>query len=141
MPDTELYDRMSVVFIRLGGVISDYDEETLQSFLMCLFSESMTFEEKKKTLSEKYGIRMTGEEQKEVEKMCNYSASIAEKYMAKGVSEGISQGLSQGISQGISQGTAQERINSIKRFRLIGTTDEDFLKLGYTEQEIELSKK
>ena len=107
MPDRERYDLITVVFIRLGGKLEDYEDNTLQAMLMVLFSEIVPVETKKSTLSQIYGIRMTDEVSTEVDHMCNYGQGIAERNYKRGVEDGKSQGMALGIEQGMEEGQSE----------------------------------
>ena len=128
MPDTERYDLMSVVFVRLGGSLKEYQEDTLQRFLMQLFSAELTYKEKQRILSEEYGIAMSEDEGEEVSVMCNYSQGIKE--------QGRTEGRAEGRAEGISIGEIKERLNSIRNMRTLGVSDEQLLSVGYTEEEL-----
>ena len=57
-------------------------------------------EEKGKRLEEKYGIRMTKEMEKEVDRMCNLSQIFVDKGIAMGEVSGMEKGLVLGESKG-----------------------------------------
>ena len=56
--------------------------------LNTLFSPSVSPEEKKKVLSEKYNIAMTAEMESEVQRMCNLSTAIENKGIEQGIDIG-----------------------------------------------------
>ena len=86
--DEERYDLLSVIFIRLGGVYTDYENKSLQRLLAALFSVNLPAEEKKIIISKEYDILMTREMETEVEAMCNLGYGVLE--------QGIEQGFEQG---------------------------------------------
>lgn len=71
----ENYDLMEVVILNLGDAGTNSDLEILE-LLNTLFSSTVTPKEKKKKLSEEFGIAMTAEFESEVEKMCNLSQGL-----------------------------------------------------------------
>ncbi|MDE7249284.1 MAG: hypothetical protein K2N82_05225, partial [Lachnospiraceae bacterium] len=96
------------------------------SMLECLFSESDIIE-KKRLLTEKYGMIMTSELEGRVQTMCNWSEVIIER--------GIERGMEQGIERGIKQGIKQERFHAIERMLKAGATMAQILSYGYTQEE------
>ena len=130
---TERYDLLSIVFIRIGGPIELYEDKTLQKFLMYLFSEKLTFEEKQRKLSVEYGILMAEKSRKEVRDMGSYGAGL--------YAEGVAEGMAKGVAEGKAEGRAEERMETIGRLRKIGISDEQLLLAGYTKEEIEKQKR
>lgn len=86
--------------------------------LECLLSEA-DIDEKKRILTEKYGMVMTTELEGRIQTMCNRSENIIE----------------QGIERGMKQGRMQERIHAIERMLKAGATKEQVLSYGYTKEE------
>ena len=86
----ESYDLMEVVILNLGDTdkSSGYD---ILDLMNTLFSMDMSPAEKKRRLSQVYGIETTVEMEEEVVKMCNLSSAIEEKGIEKGIEEGIKQ--------------------------------------------------
>lgn len=71
----EHYDLMEVVILNLGDAEKPCDLEILE-LLNTLFSSTVTPEDKKKKLSEDFGISMTTEFESEVQAMCNLSQGL-----------------------------------------------------------------
>ena len=71
----------------------DYDyndqDHSLQELLNILFMSKLSAEERKRQLTENYGIQMTKEIESEVEDMCNLSQGIKAEGKAEGIAEGI----------------------------------------------------
>ena len=84
----EDYDLMEVVILNLGEPYDEADCGILR-LLNTLFSPSVSPDEKKKVLSEKYNIAMTAEMESEVRSMCNLSTVIENKGIEKGIEKGI----------------------------------------------------
>ena len=82
--DEERYDLLSVIFIRLGGVYTDYENKSLQRLLAALFSVNLSAEEKKIIISKEYDILMTREMETEVEAMCNLGYGVLEQGIEQG---------------------------------------------------------
>lgn len=82
--------------------------------LECLFSER-DISEKKRLLTEKYGMVMTSELEGRVQTMCNWSEVI--------------------IERGMEQGIKQERFRAIERMLKAGATMAQILSYGYTQEE------
>ena len=114
-----------IVHIRIGQRNGE-SQNTLISMLECLFSES-DISEKKRLLTEKYGMVMTSELEGRVQTMCNWSEVIIER--------GIEQGIEQGMERGIEQGIKQERFHAIERMLKAGATMAQILSYGYTREE------
>lgn len=90
--------------------------------LECLFSER-DISEKKRLLTEKYGMVMTSELEGRVQTMCNWSEVIIER------------GIERGMERGIEQGIKQERFHAIERMIKAGATMAQILSYGYTREE------
>ena len=75
---------MEVVILNLGDTdkSSGYD---ILDLMNTLFSMDMSPTEKKKRLSQVYGIETTVEMEEEVVKMCNLSSAIEERGIEKGI--------------------------------------------------------
>lgn len=114
----ENYDMMTAVMMCLGKkaegkaekgkiaeekAVEEQPEGTLK-LLTVLLSSELEAGNKMEILEKDFGIPMTGELEKEVTQMCNYSKGVEEKGIRKGLSQGIQQGLSRGIQQGIQEG-------------------------------------
>ena len=112
-----LYDidliRGIIINLRNGENITD-SQNILISMLEKLLSKS-SVEEKKRILTEEYGMIMTTELEGRIQTMCNWSEAIWE--------------------QGIEKGIGKERINAIERMIQAGATKEQILSFGYTEKE------
>ena len=104
-----LYDidliRGIIINLRNGENITD-SQNILISMLEKLLSKS-SVEEKKRILTEEYGMIMTTELEGRIQTMCNWSEAILEK----------------------------ERINAIERMIQAGATKKQILSFGYTEKE------
>lgn len=74
------------------------EEDGMMGLLKELFCEGG--EEKGKRLEEKYGIRMTKEMEKEVDRMCNLSQIFVDKGMEAGMEKGLVLGESKGKAEG-----------------------------------------
>lgn len=107
-----------IVHIRSGRCQSE-SRNVLISMLEYLLCE-MDIEEKKRILTEKYGMVMTEKLEGRVRTMCNWSEVI------------IEQGMKQGIEQGIEQGMKLERFHAIERMLKAGAAKEQILSYGYT---------
>ena len=81
-------------------------------------------EEKKRILTEKYGMIMTSEPEGRIQTMCNLSENIK----AIGIEEGIEKGIERGIKK--------ERINAIERMIKAGAEKDQIVSFGYTEEEL-----
>jgi len=102
-----------IINVRNGKYIKE-SQNVLISMLEKLLSE-MNVEEKKRILTEEYGMIMTTELEGRMQTMCNWSEAIWE--------------------QGIEKGIGKERINAIERMIQAGATKEQILSFGYTEKE------
>lgn len=106
-----------IVHIRSGRCLNE-SRNALIAMLECLLSEA-DIDEKKRILTEKYGMVMTTELEGRIQTMCNWSENIIE----------------QGIERGMKQGRMQERIHAIERMLKAGATKEQVLSYGYTKEE------
>lgn len=110
----------------------------LISMLEKLLSQ-MSVEEKKRVLTEKYGMVMTTELEGRIQTMCNWSEAIKEmiyeEAMEKGMEKGMKKGMEKGIEKGIEKGMEKERVNAIERMIRAGATKEQIVSFGYTEEE------
>ncbi len=98
-----------IINVRIGKNIKD-SQNTLISMLEKLLSE-ISVEEKKRILTEEFGMIMTTELEGRMQTMCNWSEAILERGMEK------------------------ERLNAIERMIQAGATKEQILSFGYTEKE------
>ena len=91
------YDVLEVVMVYPGTKRRE-EENGMMGLLKELFCEGG--EEKGKRLEEKYGIRMTKEMEKEVDRMCNLSQIFVDKGIEKGLVLGESKGRTEGRLEG-----------------------------------------
>lgn len=103
-----------IINIRSGENLKD-SQNILINMLEKLFSQ-MDTAEKKRILTESYGMIMTADLEGRIQTMCNLSENIEAK--------------------GIEQGIEEERTNAIKRMLKAGATKEQILSYGYTEKEL-----
>lgn len=88
-----------IINIRSGENLKE-SKHVLISMLEELISK-MSIEEKKRVLTEKYGMKMTVELEGRMHIMCNWSEVIIEQGLKQGIEQGLKQGIEQGIEQGI----------------------------------------
>lgn len=98
-----------IINIRNGNNIKD-SQNTLISMLEKLLSQT-SVSEKKRILTEEYGMIMTTELEGRIQTMCNLSENIKE------------------------QSIKTERLNAIERMLKAGATKEQIISFGYTEEE------
>lgn len=126
-----------IVHIRSGRCQNE-SRNALISMLEYLLCE-MDIEEKKRILTEKYGMIMTEKLEGRVQAMCNWSEVIIERGMKQGIEQGIEKGIEKGIKQGIEQGIEQgmklERSHAIERMLKAGAAKEQIMSFGYTQEE------
>lgn len=146
-----------VINIRIGKNIEE-SKNVLISMLEKLISP-MDLDEKKRILTDEYGMIMTTELERKVNTMCNWSEFFMEYWMEqgledgrkqgikqgieegiekgieKGIEQGIERGIEQGIEQGIERGIRTERLNAIERMLNAGATKAQIISYGYTEEE------
>ena len=67
--------------------------------------------DKKKILSEEYGIVMRDDTERRLNTMCNLSEVVLEKGIEQGIEKGIEQGIEKGIEKGMRQLIQQMRNN------------------------------
>ncbi len=80
-------------------------------------------EQKKRILTEEYGMIMTTELEGRIQTMCNWSENIRDTAIKEGIEEGIEKGIE------------KERLNAIERMLKANATKEQILSYGYTEDE------
>ena len=97
------YDVLEVVMVYPGEKRRE-EENGMMGLLKELFCEGG--EEKGKRLEEKYGIRMTKEMEKEVDRMCNLSQIFVDK--------GIERGLVLGESKGKAEGKVESNVACVR---------------------------
>ncbi len=95
----------------------------LISMLENLFAQT-NIEEKKRILTEEYGMIMTTELEGRIQTMCNLSENI------KAI----------GIEEGIEKGIEKERLNAIERMINAGFAKKQIISCGYTEEEFEAAE-
>lgn len=110
-----------IINVRRGETIKD-SQNVLISMLEKLLSESSA-EEKKRILTEEYGMVMTAELEGRMQTMCNWSEAIKET------------SYKEGIEKGIEKGIKKERLNAIERMIQANLTKAQIISCGYTEEE------
>ena len=110
-----------IINIRSGETVRD-SQNTLISMLEKLLSKA-SVEEKKRILTEEYGMIMTTELEGRMQTMCNWSEAIKEINYKEGMKEGIEKGIE------------KERFNAIERMIQAGATKGQIISFGYTEKE------
>ena len=118
-----------VINVRSGENIKD-SQNILISMLEKLLSKS-SVEEKKRILTEKYGMVMTTELEGRMQTMCNWSEAI----MEMSYKEGLEKGIAEGIEKGVEKGIEKERLNAIQRMIQADLTKAQIMSCGYTEEE------
>ena len=118
-----------IIRIRSGETVKD-SQNILISMLEKLISKT-SVEEKKRMLTQQYGMIMTTGLEGRMQTMCNWSVTI----MEQGIAEGMKQGIEQGMKQGIEKGIKKERIHAIERMIQANLTKEQIMSCGYTEDE------
>lgn len=106
-----------IINVRNGETVKD-SRNVLISMLEKLLSKA-SVEEKKRILTEEYGMIMTAELEGRMQTMCNWSEAIKEMSFKEGIEKGIE----------------KERLNAIERMIQAGATKEQIVSFGYTEKE------
>ena len=106
-----------IISIRNGEIVKD-SQNVLISMLEKLLSKS-SVEEKKRILTEEYGMIMTAELEGRMQTMCNWSEAIKEM----------------SYNEGIEKGIEKERLNAIERMIQANLTKAQIISCGYTEEE------
>lgn len=106
-----------IINVRSGNYTKD-SQNTLISMLEKLLSQT-SVDEKKRILTEKYGMIITTELEGRLQTMCNLSENIK----------------ALGIEEGIKKGVTKERLNAIERMINAGFAKEQIILCGYTEEE------
>jgi hypothetical protein len=106
-----------IINVRNGKPIKD-SQNVLISMLEKLLSKS-SVEEKKRILTEEYGMIMTAELEGRMQTMCNWSEAIKEM----------------SYNEGIEKGIEKERLNAIERMIQANLTKAQIISCGYTEEE------
>ena len=109
------YDLDRIIFINLG------DEKIgskISKLLQTLLTSSLEAKERKKRLSENFGIKLTEELETEVSEMCNVSVGFFENAKnigeVKGRAEGIKLGKAEGIKLGKAEGIKLGKAEGVK---------------------------
>lgn len=106
------YDLLSAVMVCLGKPGTKNYAGVLK-FLEVLLS-SRAAEEKKKILTEDFGVAMTETLEQEVREMCNLSQGVK----AEGIQQGIAQGIQKGLAEGIEIGEVRMLVKQVRKGRL-----------------------
>lgn len=120
--DTREIDLFKGIIVNLRSNSRTTSPNTLIAMLESLLSGTDT-EEKKRILTENYGMIMTAELEGRIRTMCNLSENIREL------------GIQRGMEKGMEKGIKSERLHTIERMRKAGFTKEQIKQLGYTESE------
>ena len=90
-----------IINIRGGENIRE-SKHVLISMLESLLAR-MDIKEKKRVLTEKYGMQMTAEMEGRMQIMCNLSENIIEQGIEQGIERGIERGIEQGMDQKLTE--------------------------------------
>lgn len=90
----EIYDMLSVVMVCLGG--SYRETRGALRMLALTMTDELATQEKRKQLSDEFGLQMTKHIESEVSIMCNVSEGIYRRGIEKGIEQGLAQGLAEG---------------------------------------------
>ena len=116
-----------IVNLRSGGDhIVGEDMEKSSNVLIAMLEELLSGKsaaEKKRILTDEYGMVMTAELEGRLQIMCNLSENIE------------ANGIKKGIREGIKEGVRKERIDAIARMIRADATKEQIILYGYTEAE------
>ena len=117
------YDLLSIVMVCLGKADGE-NYGGLLKFLEVLLSDSRPAGEKRKILSEEFGMEMSGDLESGVRDMCNLSQGILERgieeWMERGLRQGVEQGLQQGVEQGLQQGERNAKRRTARNLAEMG---------------------
>ena len=95
--------------------------EKSKNILIAMLEELLKKEavaDKKKILSEEYGIVMRDDTERRLNTMCNLSEVVLEKGIEQGIEKGIEKGIEQGIEKGMRQ-LIQQMLNNGKNTKEI----------------------
>ena len=90
-----------IINIRSGRNFKE-SKNVLIAMLESLLSQ-IDVKEKKRILTEKYGMQMTAEMEGRMQIMCNLSENIIEQGIEQGIERGIEQGIERGIEQKLTE--------------------------------------
>lgn len=126
-------DLMKAIVIKIqSGEGRKGSRHKLMGMLETLFGQGPA-EEKKRELTEKYGMEMTIEMERRIQVMCNLSENIK----AEGIKKGMEKGIKTGMKKGIKKGIETERQAAIERMMRAGATKEQIISYGYRQEEYE----
>lgn len=120
-------DLMKGVIVNIRNGQYDGSRETVKrstNVLIAMLEELVSEKnmvEKKRVLSEEFGMIMTAELERRIQIMCNWSESIE--------------------ARGIAKGIQKERIDAIARMIKANITKEQIVSMGYTETEYEKAER
>ncbi len=112
----ENYDLMTAIIICLSEKV-DLEKNNILKLLGVLLSNTMDAGSKKHILTGDFDIPMSDEFDDEVEKMCNVSAGIIEKSIAKGWKIGLEKGLAEGLEKGLTEGREKGHNEGLQKGR------------------------
>ena len=90
----ENYDLLSIVLVCLNGG-SGSEESELIDLLDILLSNEVSARDKKRKMSDEYGMTVNQQLQKEFMDMCNLSEGVERRGIDKGLAQGMAQGMAQ----------------------------------------------
>ncbi len=111
----EHYDLLTVVLLCPDKETEEQrGSNPVLRLLGVLFSASLTAEKKQKILELEFGIPMTEQIEKEMERMCNLSEGIYDSGLQQGLQRGLLQGRKEGFEDGRSQGLLERNLYGIR---------------------------
>ena len=124
IPDKpEAYDKISIVMINLSDKAET--EDGLLDMLNLLFSDKITYHEKKEKLEEKYQLHMSDQLGKEMHLMCNLSDLVEVHGIQQGIQQGMKRGVQSGIQRGRKYGMEEKSREIAKKLLKLGTMSEE----------------
>ena len=139
-------DLMKGIIVNIRNREGDFLEEDMEkssNVLIAMLEELLSGKsaaEKKRVLTDEYGMIMTAELEGRIQLMCNLSENIEAKGMKAGIKEGMKEGIKEGMKEGIKEGVRKERIAAIERMIKAGASKEQIISYGYTKEEYEVTE-
>ena len=133
--NVEDYDLMEIIVINLG-IDDDQENQGILKMLKVLLDGKMETRRKKNILENEFKIRLTQEEEDEVENMCNLSFGLIEEGLELGIKQGKELGIKQVKELWIKQWSEETKRDIIKKMKEKCFSDEEIIMiLEITEEE------
>lgn len=131
--DANHYDKLCVMLLCLGEN-SAVQQSDVVGLLNALLSKNLSESEKKRQLTEEYGIEFTGDFERRFSEMCDYGSYLLKGEKEKNLAEGRAQGRAEGRAEGAESSLLMSIRNLMKNASLSADKAMDLLGVASADR-------